>query len=79
METVLTEISEAFAVPGQVVTDLESRKDLGPSEYADFVLRWADDGATILGGCCEIGPAHIAKMRTALEVEGYDFAKELDI
>ncbi len=72
-----TEISKAFAKRRQVVTDLETRKDLGPQEYTDFALRWADDGATILGGCCEIGPAHIAKLRDALDAEGHSRAQEI--
>ena len=73
-----TEISEAFAVPGQVVTDLETR-EIGLSEYADFALRWADDGATILGGCCEIGPDHIAKLRDAIDTEGLGRVTEITL
>lgn len=72
-----TEITEAFAKPGQVVSDLSARGDLGPDEYADHALRWADDGVEILGGCCEIGPAHISKLRDRLETEGYTLAQEI--
>jgi S-methylmethionine-dependent homocysteine/selenocysteine methylase len=43
----------------------EIRADLTPPEY----LRWAEDwvarGATIIGGCCGIGPEHIAALRAA--------------
>ena len=74
-----TEITEAFAVKGQVVTDLSARHDLSPAEYADHALRWAEDGATILGGCCEIGPAHIAKLKDTLEHEGHSLIEELDL
>jgi S-methylmethionine-dependent homocysteine/selenocysteine methylase len=42
------------------------RADLTPTGY----LRWAEDwirrGATIVGGCCGIGPEHIAALRAAL-------------
>jgi len=38
---------------------------------------WPDDGATILGGCCEIGPAHIAKIRDRMDSEGYTRTKEI--
>lgn len=72
-----TEITEAFAKPKQVVTDLTARQDLGPDAYADYAMRWADDGATILGGCCEIGPAHIAKIRDRMDSEGYTRTKEI--
>ena len=74
-----TEITDAFAVRGQVVTDLSSRTDLGPNEYADHALRWVDDGATILGGCCEVGPAHIAKLRDRIDTEGLARAKEINL
>jgi S-methylmethionine-dependent homocysteine/selenocysteine methylase len=43
----------------------EIRADLTPAGY----LRWAEDwvgrGATIVGGCCGIGPEHIAALRAA--------------
>ncbi len=41
---------------------LEARKDLGPEVYADFVDDWIKRGATIVGGCCEVAPAHIAEI-----------------
>jgi S-methylmethionine-dependent homocysteine/selenocysteine methylase len=41
----------------------EIRADLTPAGY----LRWAEDwvrrGATVIGGCCGIGPEHIAALR----------------
>ena len=42
---------------------LTARTDLGPKEYADFAEAWVEAGATILGGCCETGPAHIAELK----------------
>jgi S-methylmethionine-dependent homocysteine/selenocysteine methylase len=36
------------------------RGDLTPAQYLEFARFWADDGATILGGCCGIGPDHIS-------------------
>ena len=41
---------------------LSKRQDLGPEAYADFAETWAEKGATIIGGCCETGPAHIAEI-----------------
>lgn len=41
------------------VASLEVRKDLTPENYLDFVKIWIDKGAKIIGGCCEISPAHI--------------------
>ena len=48
--------------PGDGVGMLEKRVDLGPKEYADAVMNWVNDGASVIGGCCEISPAHIAKL-----------------
>ena len=37
-----------------------------PQAFADKIAPWVDDGAQVLGGCCGIGPAHIAALRQAL-------------
>jgi S-methylmethionine-dependent homocysteine/selenocysteine methylase len=39
------------------------RADLTPAGYAAFAKGWAGAGASILGGCCGIGPEHIAVLR----------------
>jgi len=41
---------------------LEARKDLNPEAYAGHAERWIELGATIVGGCCEVGPDHIAEL-----------------
>ncbi len=46
----------------------ESRPDLDPEGYADYVAAWLASGARIVGGCCEIGPAHIAELRRRIDV-----------
>ncbi len=57
-----TSISDSFKEVHATTDRLEVRRDLGPEEYADFADAWADLGATIIGGCCEVGPAHIAEL-----------------
>jgi len=42
---------------------LDIRADLDPAGYAAFAQSWQAAGATILGGCCGIGPDHIAALR----------------
>jgi S-methylmethionine-dependent homocysteine/selenocysteine methylase len=42
---------------------LDIRADLDPAGYAAFAQSWRDAGATIIGGCCGIGPEHIAALR----------------
>ncbi|MEM9513365.1 MAG: homocysteine S-methyltransferase family protein [Actinomycetota bacterium] len=45
----------------------EARPDLTAERYADIVDRWIDGGATIVGGCCDITPAHIAELARRLD------------
>ncbi len=45
----------------------ELRPDLGPVEYLEWARRWLASGADILGGCCGVGPEHIALMRDSLQ------------
>jgi len=39
---------------------------VGAEEYAELALRWREEGAQIVGGCCGVGPDQIAAARTAL-------------
>jgi S-methylmethionine-dependent homocysteine/selenocysteine methylase len=41
----------------------EIRADLTPDGYARFAAAWRAEGASIIGGCCGIGPEHIARLR----------------
>ena len=40
--------------------------EIGAEEYAEMALRWREEGAQIVGGCCGVGPDQIAAARTAL-------------
>ena len=67
--------ANAFAAVGALkhggtVDVLSARDDLGPAAYADCAMGWVAGGATIVGGCCEVGPAHIAALRDRLEAAG---------
>jgi len=42
------------------------RADLDPPRYLRFVQDWLKRGAGIVGGCCGIGPEHIAAIRKAV-------------
>lgn|GEM_PF-130371 len=35
-------------------------------KYAEMALAWREEGAQIIGGCCGVGPEHIAAARDAL-------------
>lgn len=43
-----------------------TRADLTGDVYSRFACSWADAGATMIGGCCGIGAAHIHTVATAL-------------
>ena len=58
-----TKIHSDFNIIGATVDLLKARTDLGPDAYADFAQGWINAGATIIGGCCEVGPAHITELK----------------
>ena len=42
------------------------REDLDPESYLHWAEEWRAEGASILGGCCGIGPEHIACLKARL-------------
>lgn len=52
--------------------DYTHRHDLTPERYADFAMGWVAQGASIVGGCCEVGPAHITELARRLRAAGHD-------
>lgn len=59
-------LPDAVAAP-----DYTHRHDLTPQKYTDFVMQWVGLGATIVGGCCEVGPAHISHLAASLKAAGH--------
>jgi len=66
-----THISGNFLKDAPTVKELTHRHDLTPEKYADFALGWVAQGATLIGGCCEVGPAHIRHLRDRLIAAGH--------
>jgi S-methylmethionine-dependent homocysteine/selenocysteine methylase len=66
-----THITEAFKQDAPTVDALFARTDLTPARYAEFAMGWVAQGATIVGGCCEVGPAHIAELAQQLRASGH--------
>ena len=60
-------INEDFLADGATVEVLGKRSNLEPVAYADFVDGWIRQGTTIVGGCCEVGPAHIRELARRLK------------
>ena len=65
------EITDDFLKDKPTVDALQARPDMVPGLYADFAEHWVRQGATIIGGCCETTPAHIAAIARRLTDKGY--------
>ncbi len=65
------QISDGFLDDKPTVDALTLRHDFTPALYADHVMSWVASGATIVGGCCEVGPAHIAEIANRLRDAGH--------
>ena len=67
-----TKITSGFLKDAPTVDALEERKDLNPESYSKFVMEWVNLGATIVGGCCEVGPDHIKLIAQKLNKSGFN-------
>ena len=63
--------SVAALTAGGTVAGLTARNDLGPNSYAEYAMNWVERGLGIIGGCCEVGPDHIAYLSKTLHEAGY--------
>jgi homocysteine S-methyltransferase len=66
-----TMITDGYKEEFPTVDVLSARTDLTPERYADHAMAWVGAGATIVGGCCEVGPAHIAEIARRLRAAGH--------
>jgi len=66
-----TKISDDFLGDKPTVDALTARQDLGPDAYARHAMGWIAQGATVVGGCCEVGPAHIARLADEIRAAGH--------
>ena len=66
-----TKISDGFLQESPTVDALEQRQDMSPHHYAEFAMDWVALGATIVGGCCEVGPEHIKELAQRLTSAGH--------
>ena len=66
-----TGITAGFLEDAPTVDALQERSDLGPAAYARHAMGWVEQGATIVGGCCEVGTDHIAVLAQSLKDVGH--------
>ena len=52
---------------------------VGGAEYAEMALAWRDEGAQIIGGCCGVGPEHVAAARGALQGTAPGHSRPLEL
>jgi S-methylmethionine-dependent homocysteine/selenocysteine methylase len=64
-------ITDGFLEAKPTVDALKMRRDFTPDLYADYAMAWIDHGATIIGGCCEVSPAHIAEIASRIRGAGH--------
>ena len=64
-----TQIADDFNKIGATTDLLSARRDLGPAAYAAVAQDWVAAGARTVGGCCEVGPAHIAALAKCLRFD----------
>ena len=66
-----TVINDEYKKINSTVAALKKRLDLTDKRYVDEVFKWIDAGATIVGGCCEIGPSAIKALSQKLTASGF--------
>ncbi len=49
------------------IDQLGERSDMDPDAYAAIAGTWLNQGANLIGGCCRIGPDHIAALRELVD------------
>jgi len=67
-----TQITSEFLKDDPTADALQTRRDMDAEAYADHAMAWVDQGATLLGGCCETTPAHIAAIARRLRADGHE-------
>ncbi len=67
-----SEISNLPLPEDESAPEYAHRHDLTPEKYTAFAMQWVELGATIVGGCCEVGPAHIRHLAAALRTAGHE-------
>lgn len=60
------DIPANWTVQSQGVDALGQRANNSTDDYAGHVSNWIESGATLVGGCCEITPEHIARLAELL-------------
>jgi len=52
-------IPSGWKVQNGGIAALGKRQDLTPDRYTEFATHWLENGASLVGGCCQVGPEFI--------------------
>jgi S-methylmethionine-dependent homocysteine/selenocysteine methylase len=52
--------------PGENVSVLKKRNDFNQEKFVNFVLECINEGASIVGGCCEVSPEYISAINNKI-------------
>jgi homocysteine S-methyltransferase len=52
--------------PSPTAADYDAAGLITPQAYLRHAEAWVEAGATVVGGCCGVGPAHIAALAKQL-------------
>ncbi|KAL3135677.1 hypothetical protein ABBQ38_006150 [Trebouxia sp. C0009 RCD-2024] len=68
-KTTTTEWLGGGTTPGMIISDGDYDADdiITPEAYARHAKQWKDLGATIIGGCCAVGPDHIKHLSSVIK------------
>jgi S-methylmethionine-dependent homocysteine/selenocysteine methylase len=58
--------------PGGTADLLSAREDMNEKKYALHVMDWVQKAATVIGGCCEVGPSYINYIHKQLQSENFN-------
>ncbi|HIF00961.1 MAG TPA: hypothetical protein EYG03_03315 [Planctomycetes bacterium] len=62
-----TDMTGVYANDGRIWKDRKWEGErTSPKTYAEEAITWQQMGVRVIGGCCGIGPEHIAELRSTL-------------
>lgn len=60
---------------GYSVDTLAERSDITPNVYTELASAWVEQGARLIGGCCEVSPTHMLQVAKRLESQGHNLVR----
>ena len=73
LSALIRQLHDKFTFEKKVPPELEKQLHVlnKRTNYLKFVMEWVELGASIVGGCCAVGPEHIELIANKLKNTGY--------